>query len=66
MGMPHIPQQRSVPPIPTAVDPLVMFARLREQQKAQARQGRSSTILASGNGTATPSLATGGKLGGGY
>jgi hypothetical protein len=46
MGMPSMPKTPALPnPPPRVIDPTVMFARLREKQKALMAQGRNSTIL---------------------
>ena len=45
MGTPRIPKFDLPKPSPNLVDPTVMFARMREKQKAQQASGRQSTIL---------------------
>ena len=47
--MPKIPKAADFnPEAPNLLDPTVMFARKREQQRNSMYQGRQSTILASG------------------
>jgi len=58
MGTPSMPPAPKLPPpAPSMLDPTVMFARLRERQKALSASGRESTIL-------TGPAATAAKLGG--
>jgi hypothetical protein len=40
------------------LDPTVMFARIRERQKAMAAQGRAATILSRPLGGTMPQLGT--------
>lgn len=57
MGAPKMPAQVAAPPqAPNLLDPTVMFARLREKQKAAMSAGRASTILTKPLGSAMPSL----------
>jgi len=49
VGAPKMP--KAPPPgsaVPNILDPMVMFARQRQQQKLMQSAGRQSTILASG------------------
>lgn len=62
MGAPKMPPAPKQPnQAPNLLDPTVMFARLREKQKALQASGRASTILSSPMAL-TPSL----KAGAGY
>jgi hypothetical protein len=56
-SLPPPPKPPAAPP--SLVDPLVMFARLREMNKAKQRSGRESTIL-------TQKLAAPEQTGAGY
>lgn len=54
--MPAAPKEPAQPP--NMLDPTVMFARIRERQKAMAAQGRAATILSRPLGGTMPQLGT--------
>jgi len=56
---PRMPAEPKMPSAsPNMLDPTVMFARIRERQKAMAAQGRQATILSRPLGGTMPQLGT--------
>lgn len=57
MGTPKMPRAPKEPnQAPNLLDPTVMFARLREKQKAMSMTGRASTILSKPTGSSMSTL----------